>query len=334
MNKSPKKIILTQFLLAFFTLFISQLKAQQGLVAEYYDGRNFDKKVATRIDSKIDFNWMSTPPVSGINPHNCSIRWLGKITAPESGTYTFSAKVDDGIRVWISDKLIIDAWDLHDMGDFLGKITLEKGKPYDLKVEYFNALIEGEIRLLWELPSEKPVFGGFFGNNAKVIDSKYFQNTGIPIAQKDAPKSGLQTKQPPLSKKPIIASKTPSKPVKNAVVSADTIQKYIPKNVMFQQSKSIMLPESFVELDNLAAFLKRYTKLNLTIEGHTDVIGDQKMNKVLSEERALAVAQYLINHGVNENRIVSVGYGSTRPIVADSVKTGNRVNRRVAFIIK
>ena len=71
-----------------------------------------------------------------------------------------------------------------------------------------------------------------------------------------------------------------------------------------------------------------------TIEGHTDVIGDQNMNKTLSEERAIAVAQYLIQHGIDENRIVSVGYGSTRPIVTDSVKMGNRVNRRVAFIIK
>jgi outer membrane protein OmpA-like peptidoglycan-associated protein len=320
--------------LFFCFLFSIRLIAQQGLVAEYYDGRNFDKKVASRIDSKIDFNWMSTPPVSGINPHNCSIRWTGKIITPDNGSYTFSAKVDDGIRVWIGDKLVIDAWDLHDVGDFTGKITLEKGKSYDLKVEYFNALIEGEIRLLWELPSEKPIFGGFFGTNVKVIESKYFQNAGLPIAQKEAPKSGLQTKQPPLSKKPIIASKSPSKPVKNAVVSADTIQKYIPKNVMFQQSKSIMLPESFTELDNLAGFLKRYPKLNLTIEGHTDVIGDQKMNKTLSEERALAVAKYLTKHGVDENRILSVGYGSTRPIVADSIKTGNKVNRRVAFVIK
>ena len=103
---------------------------------------------------------------------------------------------------------------------------------------------------------------------------------------------------------------------------------------MFQQSKSLMLPESYTELDNLTAFLKRYPKLTLTIEGHTDVIGDQNMNKTLSEERAIAVAQYLIQHGIDENRIVSVGYGSTRPIVKDSVKMGNRVNRRVAFIIK
>lgn len=318
---------------SFFLLIALRLTAQQGLFAEYYDGSNFDKKVATRIDPKIDFSWWQTPPVAGINPQRCSIRWTGKITTPETGSYTFSAKVDDGIRVWVGNTLIINAWELNDEGNFLGKITLEKGKTYDLKVEYFNALIEGEVRLLWELPSEKPTFGGWFGNNMKVIDSRYFQQ---PIEQPLAQKTQLKPEIPPLSKKPIITSKSPNKPVKpkTTVVNADTIQKYTPKNVMFQQSKSIMLPESYAELDNLTAFLKRYPKLTLTIEGHTDVIGDQKMNKTLSEERALSVAQYLIKQGIDENRIVSVGYGSTRPILADSVKTGHTENRRVAFIIK
>jgi outer membrane protein OmpA-like peptidoglycan-associated protein len=315
----------------FFALFLNifRLNAQQGLVGDYYEGTNFEKKVATRIDANIDFKW-NMPPIFSIKSQKYSIRWTGKIKAPESGVYYFSAKVDDGIRVWIGNKLIIDEWNLHDEGHFANKMTFEKGKIYDLKVEYFNALKEGEVHLSWGLPSHKPNVGEII----MVIDNKYFLNPNQPIAEKNETKLKYQTKQPPLSKQPKNTLKSPIKPVKNTVVSADTIQKYIPKNVMFQQSKSIMLPESFTELDNLAAFLKRFPKLNLTIEGHTDVIGDQKMNKTLSEERALAVAQYLIKHGVDENRIVSVGYGSTRPIVADSVKMGNRVNRRVAFIIK
>ena len=66
----------------------------------------------------------------------------------------FSALVDNGIRVWIDDKLIIDQWGLNDVGVFNGKIALLANTDYNLKVEYVNALFEGQIKLLWDI--EKP----------------------------------------------------------------------------------------------------------------------------------------------------------------------------------
>ncbi|MEK7256006.1 MAG: PA14 domain-containing protein, partial [Bacteroidota bacterium] len=305
------------FLLLFTLHFAIHLFAQPGLKAEYFDGIEFNQKVATRIDSKIDLSWNDVPPVAGIDPHYCSIRWTGRLESPETGTFDFSARVDDGIRVWVGNVLVIDAWDLHDEGRFAGKVKLEKGKQYDLKVEYFNALIEGEIRLLWELPSQKAA-----GNSkAKVIESKYFFQTPAPKPfQKVKPKPPVEAKKQPAPAKPKPkvkeSQKPPAKPQQTepAVVHADTLEKYIPKNVLFEQSKSILLPESFGELDRLAGFLNRNPKLKIKVEGHTDVIGDRYKNMVLSQERADAVAKYLTGKGVNANRIEAKGYGSSRPL--------------------
>ncbi len=318
-----------------YTLIVAQAFAQQGIKGEYFDGENFEKYVATRIDSKIDLSWLRTPPVAGINPQHCSIRWTGQLIAPESGTFTFSAIVDDGIRVWVGNVPVIDAWGLHDSYSFTGKVNLEKDKKYDLKVEYFNGMIEGEIRLLWELPSEAPIFGGWFGTNAKVIDSHYFTQTPEPILASKSPTPPVATPPkkkvtPPLS---IPKSQKP-KQTANIQVSVDTIQKYTPKNVLFEKSKSIMLAESYAELDHLASFLKRYPALRLTIEGHTDNIGDDKLNLILSDERAKAVKDYLIQKGISALRIEAKGYGSTRPLVKESTASGNVQNRRVEFVIR
>ncbi|MBK9016648.1 MAG: hypothetical protein IPM82_22630 [Saprospiraceae bacterium] len=155
-------------------LLVGSLIAQQGLKADYYNGTNFNQKVATRTEPNIDKSWNDIPPVPGLDPHDCSIRWTGRLTAPETGTYTFSAKVDDGIRVWVGGVMVIDNWQLNDDGRFTGKVIMRKGTPYDLKVEYFNALIEGEVRLLWTLPNvQSPV----------VVESKYFNEKPKPSPQ-------------------------------------------------------------------------------------------------------------------------------------------------------
>ena len=318
-----------------FTLLVATAMAQQGIKGDYFDGQNFEKYVSTRVDSKIDVSWHRTPPVAGINPQHCSIRWTGQLTAPESGTYTFSAIVDDGLRVWIGNVSVIDAWGLHDSYSFTGKVNLEKDKKYDLKVEYFNGMIEGEIRLLWELPSEKSIWGSFFGTDAKVIDSRFFTQTPAPVLVSKPPVSAVvaapkKKETPPLSKPKTQKPKQPA----NLQISADTIQKYTPKNVLFEKSKSIMLTESYAELDNLAAFLKRYPALRLTIEGHTDNIGDDKLNMILSDERATAVKVYLIQKGIAASRIEAKGFGSSRPLVKESIATGNMQNRRVEFVIQ
>ena len=318
-------------LLAATCLSAPALRAQPGLVGEYFDGKNFERKMLTRTDAQINFVWDNVPPAPGIDAHVFSVRWTGKIQTPETGTYVFRAHVDDGIRVKVNGQMVIDAWGLHDSERVMGQIKLEANRQYDLQVEYFNALFEGEIQLYWQLPSEKPVFGGLLGYNDHLIDKRFFT---LPTPAAPPMKPPPPAPQPPKKQ----AAPTPKPPqkaeAKPAPIAKDTLEKYLPKNVLFVKSKSAMLPESQPELDRLAGFLLRNPKYRLSIEGHTDRVGDSGKNLVLSEQRAQTVAAYLTQKGVVTQRITAKGFGDTRPLVRDAAGQPNPQNRRVEFVIQ
>ena len=331
-----KAMTIKTFLLAATCGLLTHAHAQTGLKGEYFSGQNFEQHVHTRIDPQINFIWDNVPPMNGLDPHVFSIRWTGSIIAPETGIYRFSAHVDDGIRVYVAGKRVLDAWELHDSEQFSGEIQLNAGSQYALKVEYFNAMFEGEIQLRWQLPSEAPVFGGLLGYNDHAVESRYLI---APTEQENIkPKPAIV--KPPVSK-PVAPQKnttkpTAEKPVKKvpAAIAADTLEKYIPKNILFVKSKSTMLPASTLELDNLAGYLMRNPNYSLLVEGHTDQVGNASKNQILSEERAQAVANYLSAKGIAAARVSAVGYGDTRPLVREPDGVLNPKNRRVAFLIQ
>ncbi|HLP95502.1 MAG TPA: PA14 domain-containing protein [Saprospiraceae bacterium] len=304
--------------------------SQQGFQAEYFNGRNFDQKMHTRTDERINFVWNNVPPVAGMNPHVFSVRWIGNLKAPESGEYLFRAHVDDGIRVKLGGRTVIDAWDLHDSEAFMGSVYLHAGQEYVMEVEYFNALNEGEIQLFWQLPSEAPVFKGMFGYNDHPIDPSHIRLPNPPPAQA----SRLQPKPVQPNPKPAATPVQPVRQPKPALVSKDTLEKYLPKNVLFVKSKSILLPESEPELNRLAGFLKRNSRYKLRIEGHTDRVGNAEKNLILSRERAQSVADYLVQQGIDTRRITTIGYGDTRPLVLEAKNVPNEKNRRVEFFLE
>lgn len=311
-------------------------QSQQGLVGEYFNGQAFNEKKLTRTDAQINFVWDNVAPVPGVDPHQFSIRWRGRLKTPRSGVYLFRAQVDDGIRVRIGGQTVIDAWGLHDSERFSGKIALEAGRFYDLEVDYYNGMFEGEIQLYWQLPGDEPHFGGLFGYNDRLIENQYFfQPVPPPVAQPAPPAPQPAQTAPPPKKTPAARPAAP-KPAaaKPAPAPADTAEKYLPKNVLFVQSKSELLPESYPELDRLAGFLLRNPALRLCIEGHTDNLGDPAKNQILSEERAQTVAAYLTGKGVAADRLTARGYGDTRPLVRDNTADGRAKNRRVEFVIQ
>lgn len=334
MTKTTSLSILAGILICF------HVSAQQGLVGEYYNGKNFEEKKMTRTDARINFVWNHVAPAPGIDRYEFSARWKGRLKAPESGNYLFRAHVDDGIRVKVGNQMVINAWGLHDSEPFSGTVYLEAGKMYDLQVDYFNGLLEGEIQLYWQLPSEKPVFGGAFGYNDKVIDSKYYYQPAnvAPISQPKPKVAAVKPVAPPkkpspqpAKPKPAVQKPVVAAPAKPVVLPADSLEKYIPRNTLFVQSKSTMLPQSEPELDRLAGFMVRNPKVLLTIEGHTDNHGDSAKNLILSQERTKAVADYLAQKGVDAGRISAKGYGDRRPL--KTIATGNMQNRRVEYVL-
>ena len=326
------------FLLAALCSFSLCTQGQTGLQGEYFNGQQFEQKMHTRSDPQINFVWDNVPPFPDMDPHVFSVRWTGFIRTPETGKYLFRAHVDDGIRVYVDGKLVIDAWDMHDSERFAGEIQLSAGRQYALKVEYFNALLEGEIHLYWQLPSEAPVFGGLLGYNDHLIASSYLVSPTPPVVSKPFP--SISTPAPPKPASPTIAKAKPSAatPAKKtpvtAAIAADTLERYIPKNILFEKSKSVMLPASAPELDNLANFLRRHPNYSLLVEGHTDKIGNAAKNMKLSQERAQTVADYLVAKGIQASRIRAQGYGDTRPLVREAPGVANPKNRRVAFVIQ
>jgi outer membrane protein OmpA-like peptidoglycan-associated protein len=101
------------------------------------------------------------------------------------------------------------------------------------------------------------------------------------------------------------------------------------KVILFDTGKSTIKKESDQTLNDIASIMQKFPNAKFTIEGHTDSTGSAKLNKTLSESRALAVKEYLISKGVNEFRVSAIGYGSERPIASNNTKAGRAENRRV-----
>jgi glucose/arabinose dehydrogenase len=115
-----------------------------GLQGQYFErtvAQGFDgQPVLSRLDSVIDFDWyLGSPDPARIRADNFLVRWEGDFLAPISGPFQFFASTDDGVRLWINNELIIDAWVPRADTESGGTINLEKGKLYPIKMEYFEA---------------------------------------------------------------------------------------------------------------------------------------------------------------------------------------------------
>lgn len=340
------------FYLAFIVLILlpNSHYAQGGLLAEYYDGKDFNTFVTQEYVGNIENYWDQTPPVDGIDPHYCSIRWTGKLKPAKSATYLFAAIVDDGIRVWIDGEIIINQWQLNDFGVFNGEKELIANQEYDIKVEYFNALNEGEIKLQWAIKKSKEEESWkeyFFGQEPQyqIIHSDYFVREESPQPQVSASKITkkiIATPPQKATKKPKKKATTPpakkKKPTnspppleKKKVMTVERAKEFIPKNVEFVRSKDEILTSSYYELNVFAKFMIDNPEFNVTIEGHTDAVGDMALNQILSKDRAAKIAQYLKDKGIAQQRLTTVGYGGSRPLKVPKKGKYYPPNRRVVF---
>jgi len=101
------------------------------------------------------------------------------------------------------------------------------------------------------------------------------------------------------------------------------------KTILFDTAKASFQQQTFPVLQSIAAILKEYPTAVFSIEGHTDSDGKDETNQKLSEDRAAAVKNYLIENGIAASRLSSVGYGETKPIDSNKTKAGKANNRRV-----
>lgn len=104
-------------------------------------------------------------------------------------------------------------------------------------------------------------------------------------------------------------------------------------NIFFEFNKAELLPDSYEELDKVAAFLEANPTVEIELAGHTDNVGSDDYNMQLSQERAESVKNYLVGKGIAENRLTAKGYGETQPIETNDEDWGREKNRRVEFTI-
>nr|WP_262896074.1 OmpA family protein [Hymenobacter sp. BT523] len=103
------------------------------------------------------------------------------------------------------------------------------------------------------------------------------------------------------------------------------------KYINFEFDKAVLLPSSYPTLKDLAAIMAEYPDYTLSIAGHTDSKGDDNYNLRLSDARAASARAYMLSQGVPADRIVSHGFGETKPIATNATKIGQALNRRVEF---
>lgn len=101
--------------------------------------------------------------------------------------------------------------------------------------------------------------------------------------------------------------------------------------VRFETGKATLKQESFEVLDQIVDIMKEYVGHRLSIAGHTDNVGEEELNRVLSEDRAKACFQYLISKGVSPSRLSFSGFGETVPMADNNTPAGRKLNRRVEF---
>lgn len=110
-------------------------------------------------------------------------------------------------------------------------------------------------------------------------------------------------------------------------------EKVVLKNVFFETNSFDLKTESFAELNKVVSFMKSNSKVTIEISGHTDNVGDDKSNQVLSEKRAKAVNDYFIKNGVPATQMIFKGYGESKPMDSNETDDGRSQNRRTEFTI-
>lgn len=103
--------------------------------------------------------------------------------------------------------------------------------------------------------------------------------------------------------------------------------------IYFAQSSFILTSDSYPQLTKLYQALQGNSALKLEISGHTDNVGNAKLNQLLSENRARVICNYLVGKGIDSNRLRFVGYGSSHPVAPNDTEENKSQNRRVECLV-
>jgi RHS repeat-associated protein len=153
----------------------SPVRTRNALVAEYWNGAidipGRSPDVST-VDGAIDFGWGNGSPAPGMIGDRFAARWNGYFIPPSSGSYTFGANADDGVRIWVDGKLLLDEWTPTSLSLRYGSsVELTEGKPVPIKVEFYDQGGPGYMHL--HVKGQVP---------ETVVKSEWLRTPAAPIA--------------------------------------------------------------------------------------------------------------------------------------------------------
>lgn len=130
----------------------AQPRLAPGLHAEFFAGDNFDRKVTSRIDPQINFDWVWDSPAPGVPADHFSVKWTGFLKAPVPGRYTLITETDDGVRLYLDGKLLIDHWRPDDAaGEKSVEVELT-AQPHALEFDFVEGIGFASARFFWRGP--------------------------------------------------------------------------------------------------------------------------------------------------------------------------------------
>jgi beta-glucosidase len=128
--------------------------AGHGLRGEYFNNANLEgTPVQTRTDADIDFNWTGREVgIPNIGPENFSVRWKGKLIAPTTGKYRIALSTDDGCRLFLDGKKIVDHWKIGSSKEQNVVASFVAGERHAITLEYFQGTGDAVAQLRWSVP--------------------------------------------------------------------------------------------------------------------------------------------------------------------------------------
>jgi alpha-D-xyloside xylohydrolase len=146
-------------------------EGQPGLAVQYYEGVDFEKAAGKTVDTNLEHSWpeppLANPPPGLEGFDNFSARWEGTLTAPEDGEYEFGVEYDDGARLFLDGKLLVDDWSFGAKRYRGAKITLKHGQKVAVKAEFHQGGQSRYFRLGWRTPSALQALA----NRPKTLDN-------------------------------------------------------------------------------------------------------------------------------------------------------------------
>jgi outer membrane protein OmpA-like peptidoglycan-associated protein len=117
-------------------------------------------------------------------------------------------------------------------------------------------------------------------------------------------------------------------------VDENTLLVHFENDVLFDVNSASLDGDGRATLDDVSGVLNQYPKTAVVVQGHTDSTGSEELNQSLSERRAGSVRGYLVNRGVEADRLAAIGYGESYPVASNDSESGRQQNRRVDILLR